>query len=112
MNRPQPQHPWERLVAAARKVQDDRDTSAPYGFAARVAALAMIAEHRSGSVLLDRLALRALGVACLLALGSIALNYQALTAPDASPVAVAAASEEQYVVSSDDPVAIVLDLAD
>lgn len=75
---------WQKLVAAARTVRDERDTAAPYGFATRVAALAMAAETQPTAVaLIDRLAWRALGVAALLAMISVASNYSSLMAsPD------------------------------
>ncbi len=63
MNLNDPKHPWTRLVAAARTVKDDRDAAAPYGFSTRVAALAFAQEPAAAS-LLDRFALRAVGVAC------------------------------------------------
>src|SRR5262245_12210028 len=73
-----PRHPWSRLTAAARTVRDERDESAPYGFATRIAALALSNERRVAS-LFERFALRAVGVATLLALFSVVLNYQALS---------------------------------
>lgn len=66
---------WQRLVAAARAARDDRDTAAPYGFATRVAALAMAAEARPARGLFERLAWRALGIAALLAVASVAASY-------------------------------------
>ncbi len=102
--------PWSRLTAAAREVRDERDTTAPYGFATRVAALAMAQESRISSVF-DRFALRALGVASLLALGSVALNYNAVSMPPAAS-AVASVEQLELAVPTDDAVAIVLDFAD
>jgi hypothetical protein len=78
MNLNDPQHPWARLTAAARTVKDDRDGVAPYGFATRVAAVAFAVERPINS-LLERFAWRAVGVAGLLALASLAMNYSALT---------------------------------
>ena len=69
-----PRQAWARLTVAARTVRDDRDTTAPYGFSTRVAALAMNQEIKVGS-LFDAFALRALWVACALAVFSIAMNY-------------------------------------
>lgn len=74
MNSSDPQHPWARLTAAARRAPDERETAAPYGFATRVVAQAF-AQERAAASLFDRFALRALGVACLLALLSVAVNY-------------------------------------
>ena len=104
-----PHHPWSRLTASARRVNDDRDTSAPYGFATRVAALAFTQEVRVGS-LFERFAFRAVGVATLLALFSIVLNYQELSTTSTSPVS--GQTEEVDITSTDDAVAIVLDFAD
>lgn len=113
MNFQPPRDPWTRLTAAARNARDERDTAAPYGFATRVAALAMAQERRVVS-LFDRFALRAFGVSCLLALGSLALNYNSLTSP--APVAMGeyegAASAESAEQPQDDAVALVLDIAD
>ena len=89
-----PQHirdPWSRLVAAARTARDERETSAPYGFSTRIAALAWAPEPRLG-LLFERFALRALALACLLALGSVALNYPVLDRPE--PVAIALVQAE------------------
>ncbi len=104
-----PRRAWARLTAAARQVNDDRDPSAPYGFATRVVALAYAEEERVVS-LLERFALRAVGFASLLAICSIALNYPQITAGlKGSPVV---AVEEIDILSPDDAVAIVLDLGD
>lgn len=97
----EPKTPWNKLVSAARQAPADADVSAPYGFATRVAALAL-SEDRPMSSLFARYSLRALGVACLLAAVSVAANYSAITsmfgADDSSPVA-------------DDPVAEAVDVA-
>ena len=93
-----PQHPWSRLAAAARRAPDDRETAAPFGFATRIAALAL-AQERVVSSIFDRFALRALGVACLLALLSVAVNY--------SELAKASSADEE--LPANDPVALLLD---
>ncbi|MEX2044510.1 MAG: hypothetical protein WD941_04090 [Opitutus sp.] len=72
-----PRHPWSRLTAAARTVRDERDLAAPYGFATRVTALARDGETRL-LPLFERFALRAVGVAGLLAVLSVVMNYPAL----------------------------------
>lgn len=100
MNPTDPKHPWSRLTAAARHAPDARETAAPYGFATRVAALAL-APARVGPSLLERFSLRALGVACLLAVVSAAANYSA----------IANALTEQDGIVNDDPVAELVDLA-
>jgi hypothetical protein len=104
-----PRHPWSRLTKAARTVRDARDTSAPYGFATRVAALALGQESRVAS-LLDLIALRALGVACLLAVLSIAVNYSEVSRRLAGPAG--AGSSDDVLLPISDTVSVVLDLAD
>ena len=103
--------PWIRLASAARQVRDERDASAPYGFATRVAALAMAQEARVAS-LVERFAFRAVGVASLLALCSVVLNYEVLSGSSASSAPVAGSIESLDLTPTDDAVAIVLDLAD
>ncbi len=100
---------WSRLTSAARTVRDGRDTAAPYGFSTRVAALAFAPERTMAS-LFDLFALRALGVSCLLALGSVALNYQELTTGLSGATGVQLEEFESAPVS--DAVAVVLDLTD
>lgn len=95
-----PRHAWARLTASARSVRDDRDTAAPYGFATRVAALAL-GENRKMVSLVELFSLRALGVSCLLALSSVALNYSLLPS-----------NVEEELPAPSDAVAVVFDLAD
>ena len=97
MNPTDPRHPWSRLTAAARTLPDERDPKAPYGFATRVAALAMAPERVSGS-LLERFSLRALGLAGLLALVCVAANFSTVTSLFRDEAA-----------SPDDPVAEIVD---
>jgi hypothetical protein len=104
-----PRHPWTRLTTAARHVADDRDTTAPYGFATRIAALAF-AQERAVASLFERFALRAVGVASLLALCSVVVNYEVLTSRPAASTVVAV--DETEALPTDDAVAIVLELAD
>ena|SRR5579883_2180559 len=68
---------WQRLVDAARRAPDERDSSAPYGFAVRVAARAFTERPPFGS-LFERFSLRAMGVAGLLALVAVAANYSSV----------------------------------
>lgn len=99
MNAIPPHDPWSRLTASARPFPDRHDTAAPYGFATRVAALAMAQERKVAS-LFERFAFRALGAACLLALLSVVANYSVFkTAPTM-------ADDE---LTEDDPVAVLLD---
>lgn len=80
---------WQKLVAAARRAPaDERETAAPYGFATRVAALAMAAEPRPMAALLERFSWRALGLAALLAVASVAVNYGSLAAKTAEEEAI------------------------
>jgi len=72
---------WQRLAAAARLAPDDRDTAAPYGFAARVAAQAWAASGEPISFFEHfslKLSLRALGAACLLAVATVGASYPTL----------------------------------
>ena len=108
MNLNDPRHPWTRLTAAARRAQEERDFTPPYGFATRVAALALSQEQRISS-LFERFALRAVALSCLLALASVALNYSEFRALT-NPAAVGSAEEE--VAPTDDAMAAVLDFAD
>jgi hypothetical protein len=103
MNLNDPKHPWARLTTAARTVTDDRDTSAPYGFATRATALAWAQGHPEVS-LVERFALRAVGIACLLAVLSVAVNYSVIAN---RPVATAAAADDEMTV--EDPVALLID---
>jgi hypothetical protein len=103
-------HPWARLARAAGSVRDERDASAPYGFSTRMAALAFAQEQKIVS-LFDRFALRALGVACLLALGSVAMNYGALTGSTPDVVAFASTSVDEVLMPTSDA-GLLLEIAD
>ncbi|MBL9213252.1 MAG: hypothetical protein JNL92_22505 [Opitutaceae bacterium] len=106
-----PRSAWMRLASAARQARDERDVAAPYGFATRVAALSQLQETRVASVL-ERMALRAVGLASLLAICSVALNYEVLAPSPVSSAPVSGSVEEYELAPTDDAVAIVLDLAD
>lgn len=78
---------WQKLVSAARRATDDRDTAAPYGFATRVAALAMGRPAEGVGALFERFSWRALAVAALVAVGGVATNYASSpAAPDEVPL--------------------------
>ena len=96
---PQPDA-WQRLVAAARRAPAPDDAAAPYGFAARVAAQAMTREPARAWAATG-LALSAMSLACLLAVGTMAANYSSIAGlfRDDAPAAAAA----------DDPVGQVID---
>jgi hypothetical protein len=136
--------PWERLVDAARQapVADERDTAAPYGFATRVAALGLAAKPAPASVFEQfslQASLRALGVACALAVIAAGTSYhtivklfaddaassesisysapvEAAVAPAATSIAApaaeapAAAAVPAPAGAGDDPVAELLDI--
>jgi hypothetical protein len=98
---------WNRLVDTARGAPDARDTAAPYGFAVRVAALAFAGERPAGPVF-ARLALRAMGVSCLLAIAAVAANYSSVRRlfDDSSAAAAPAAAS----AAPDDPMTALVDL--
>jgi len=104
-----PRHAWNRLTAAARTVPGAREDAAPYGFATRVAALALGREIRATS-LFDVFALKALGIACLLAACSVALNFNEISrrVGGSGPAALG----EDPLMTGNDAVAVVLALAD
>ncbi len=98
---------WDRLVDSARRAPDARDTTAPYGFATRVTALAFAGERPMGS-LFAGLALRAMGVSCLLAIGAVAVNYSSVRRLWADPAAAAPVATSAV---TDDPMTALADLA-
>jgi hypothetical protein len=70
-----PTTPWSRLAAAARRAPsaaDSDDCAAPFGFAARVVARAHVSTVPSYASIFERLAPRALGLACACALAMVA----------------------------------------
>jgi len=71
---------WQRLVTAARQAPVQGDDVAPYGFSTRVAAMAMSVERPTMQAIVNRLSWRALGVALMLMVASIAANYSSLAA--------------------------------
>jgi hypothetical protein len=68
---------WQRLITAARQAPATKDVAAPYGFATRVVARALSDERPARSAMFERFSVRALWVACLLTLVSVAANYLA-----------------------------------
>ncbi len=94
-------HAWARLTAGARLAPRATEAAAPYGFSTRVAALALAAERPMRS-LLERFSPRAVGVASLLAVLSVVVNYSALT-----PTSV-----EDEAIILEDPVAVLLAQSD
>lgn len=110
MNLDDPNHPWSRLTRAVRQAREDRDAAAPYGFATRVAALAMAQERRVVS-LFEAFALRAVAISGLLALASVAVNYSAFNSLTATPTTRTAVVDDE-AAGADDALAAVLDLGD
>lgn len=102
MNPSSPREPWPRLVAAARRAPELPPAEVPFGFSTRVAALAFAAERRALSVF-ERLSLRALGVAGMLALASLTFSLFA--------VQTSSTTVEELLLPNDDTVDIVLDLS-
>ena len=90
---------WARLTAAARRAPQAGKPAAPYGFSTRVAALAFANADRPARSLFERFALRAVGVASLLAVASVLANYSALSVE---------AAEDDYSVVGEDPVSLLL----
>ena len=68
---------WRHLTVAARQAPAAGQVTAPYGFATRVAARAMSGEPPALMTMFGRFSVRALYVACLLTLASMAANYLA-----------------------------------
>lgn len=91
---------WQNLVSAARLARDERDTAAPFGFSTRVAALAMASTPAPAVSLFERFSWRALGLAALLAVTSIATSYPLLSN-----------SSEDDVLSNDTAVAALFDVS-
>lgn len=102
MNSSSPRDRWPRLTALARRAPELPPAAAPFGFSTRVAALACAAERRAVSVL-ERLALRAVGVAGLIAVAGVVFS---LSGVPGAPAAV-----EEILLPTDDTVDIVLDLS-
>ena len=99
MNPTDPHSPWARLASGARRAPaDSRDSSAPFGFSTRMAALAFAVERPVAS-LFERFSLRALGFASLMALASVAANYSVLTT---------STPEDELSLTGEDPVAVLL----
>jgi hypothetical protein len=95
---------WDRLVAAARRAPDDRDTAAPFGFATRVAALASSAERPGSAYLFQKFSLRAMGLAGALAVAAVAANFSSVRHLFDAPTSVP-------TQTADDPTSELVDLA-
>jgi hypothetical protein len=73
---------WQRLITAARQAPETRDAAAPYGFSTRIAARALSDERPARTAMFARISVRALWVACLLTLVSVATNYLAFASSE------------------------------
>ncbi len=96
---------WNKLVQHAQSAEpvaeDERDVSAPVGFATRVVALAREqATTASLTALLERRGWHALGMAGTIAVMSVVINLPAV-----------ADSIEQEVLEADDPITALWDLS-
>jgi hypothetical protein len=101
MKHTEPNQPWPKLAALARQAPaDTREASAPLGFSTRVVALAFADTERRVASLFELLAPRALWVAALLVVASVAVNYSSFGASDLDEAAAQAV---------DDPVAMLFD---
>ncbi|MCC6414530.1 MAG: hypothetical protein IT582_01275 [Opitutaceae bacterium] len=89
---------WRKLTAAARQVPPPSDVIIPYGFSGRVAARALDVRGLGGT-LVERFALRALGIAGLAAVLALATHVA---------VPSVGAANDDTLFSVDDPAAIVL----
>ncbi|WP_438482402.1 hypothetical protein [Oleiharenicola lentus] len=73
---------WQKLTTLARQADDTRDVAAPYGFATRVAARAMLAQPASPWEVFERVALRGLVVAGVMGVAAFAFNFSATFGSD------------------------------
>ena len=92
---------WSRLVANARlgPPADLGDLSAPYGFAQRVAALALQQKPSLGA-LFELFSWRALAMATLIAMATVALNLKSvLKSAEDAPVTLSDPVEEVLSVT-------------
>jgi len=102
---------WNRLVDTARRAEDPREVAAPYGFATRVTALAF-AEQRAKGLGFHHVALRAMGVSCLLAVAAVATNYSSVRHFfDGTNARAATAAAATAAATPDDPMTDLVDLA-
>jgi hypothetical protein len=99
MNINDPRHPWSRLTAAARRVPQQENAAAPYGFSTRIAALAGVTEQKRISMY-ERFAFRAVAAAGLLAAFSVVANFRTMKV---EPETV------EIILEEYDPVAVLMD---
>lgn len=68
------EYQWQKLVAAARQAPDDRDITAPFGFAGRMAAQAAGSRVAAPWAALERFALRGFLAAAACCVAAVAFN--------------------------------------
>lgn len=90
---------WQQLAAAARRVPDLRDESAPFGFATRVAGLGLAAGGRGSWAMFEKFAVRGLIAAGAFGLAAVAFGYSTWS------------SDRENDVANADAVGEVLDLS-
>ncbi len=90
---------WEKLTRLARAVPSRPDESAPFGFATRVASLAMAGVRPSPWALFEKFAIRGLIAACACGAAAIAFGYSSWS------------SDHENDTGSDDGVTEVFDLS-
>lgn len=73
------EHHWQKLTALARQAPDDRDSTAPFGFAARVAAQAADNYGFTPWAALERFALRGFLAASVCCVAAVAFNFLGYT---------------------------------
>ena len=69
------EHQWQKLAALARQAPDDRDVSAPFGFAGQVAAQAADGYGYAPWAPLERFALRGFLAAAVCCVAAVAFNF-------------------------------------
>jgi len=85
---------WQKLTALARQAADNRDVSAPYGFAVRVAAQAVNLPASAPWALFERFAFRGLMVAAVFGVGAMVLGCSSVLSDPADDYAAAATIPE------------------
>lgn len=90
---------WQKLVQSARQVRDERDLTAPFGFSTRIVSRALASTESSLASVFERFSWKALSLAGLLAVSSVAANYAWVAAPSEDDVL----SDQNLVAALFDP---------
>ena len=80
---------WQKLTALARQAADQRDVSAPYGFAVRIAAQAATLPVSAPWALFERFAFRGLMVAAVFGVGAMVMGFSSVLSDPADDYAAA-----------------------